>query len=71
VSRVFAHIRRYREIVGVLVKYGFVDAVHALHLTSYRAGGRRLLSAAATDRQVQLPLRESIWEIDAPSGMLR
>jgi len=39
-----AHVRRYSEIVGVLVKYGFVDVVHALHLTSYLAAGRRLLA---------------------------
>ena len=42
-------IRRYREIVAVLVKYGFIDVVHALHLTSYLAVGRRLLSAAGHD----------------------
>lgn len=40
-----AHVRRYSEIVAVLVKYGFVDVVHALHLTSYLAAGRRILSA--------------------------
>jgi ubiquinone biosynthesis protein len=40
-----AHIRRYREIVSVLVKYGFIDVVEALHLTAYLAAGRRVLSA--------------------------
>jgi ubiquinone biosynthesis protein len=45
------HIRRYKDIVSVLVKYGFVDVVQALHLTSYRAGGRRLL--AAVGRRVE------------------
>jgi hypothetical protein len=40
-----AHVRRYSEIVGVLVKYGFVDVVHALHLTPYLAASRRVLSA--------------------------
>lgn len=38
------HVRRYREIVGVLVTYGFADVVQALHLTLYVAAGRRLLS---------------------------
>jgi ubiquinone biosynthesis protein len=38
-------VGRYSEIVGVLVRFGFVDVVHALHLTSYLAAGRRLLSA--------------------------
>jgi ubiquinone biosynthesis protein len=38
------HIGRYREIVGVLMAYGFVDVVQALHLTPYLAAGRRVLS---------------------------
>jgi ubiquinone biosynthesis protein len=44
-----AHIRRYREIVGVLVKYGFVDVVQALHLSPYLVAGRRLLSAVGRE----------------------
>jgi ubiquinone biosynthesis protein len=40
-----AHMRRFAEIVAVLVKYGFVDVVDALHLRPYLAAGRRLLSA--------------------------
>lgn len=40
-----AHLRRYSEIVSVLVKYGCVDVVHALHLTPYLAAGWRVLSA--------------------------
>jgi len=49
-----AHVRRYSEIVGVLVKYGFVDVVHALHLASYVAAGRRLLSALGRDAGPEL-----------------
>ena len=41
------HLRRYREIARVLVTYGFVDVVHALHLTPYLAAGRRILAFAA------------------------
>ena len=41
------HLRRYHEIVRVLVTYGFVDVVHALHLTPYLAAGRRMLAFAA------------------------
>jgi ubiquinone biosynthesis protein len=40
------HVRRYSEIVAILVKYGFVDVVHALHLTAYVTAGRRVLSLA-------------------------
>ena len=41
-----AHARRYAEIVTVLVKYGFDDAVRALHLGASMRAGRRLLAAA-------------------------
>jgi ubiquinone biosynthesis protein len=38
-------VRRYGEIVSVLVKYGFVDVVDALHLRPYLDAGRRVLAA--------------------------
>lgn len=41
----FAHMRRYHEIASTLVRYGFVDVVHALHLTPYLNAGRRLAAA--------------------------
>jgi ubiquinone biosynthesis protein len=41
-----AHARRYAEIVTILVKYGFDDAVRALHLGASMRAGRRLLAAA-------------------------
>jgi len=40
-----APARRYAEIVAVLVKYGFADAVRTLHLMPYLRAGRRLLAA--------------------------
>jgi ubiquinone biosynthesis protein len=47
-----SHARRYAEIVAVLVKYGFVDVVRALHLTPYLNVGRRILTA--TGKQTSL-----------------
>ena len=41
-----AHARRYAEIAAVLVKYGFDDAIKALHLTPSLRAGRRVLAAA-------------------------
>ncbi len=35
-------LRRYREIIGVLVKYGFEDVVDRMGLARYQALGRRL-----------------------------
>src|SRR5574341_1971581 len=46
-----AHAKRYTEIVSTLVKFGFADAVRALHLTPYVHAGRRALAAAG--RQVE------------------
>ena len=43
------HARRYTEIVAVLVKYGFTDAVRALHLMPYLRAGRRVMAAAGRD----------------------
>lgn len=58
VSRL-TRMRRYREIASVLVKYGFVDVVRALRLTSYRMGGRRLLVAAGrhVEPEMSRPVR--------------
>lgn len=44
-----AHVRRYSEIVSILVKYGFVDVVDALHLRAYLTAGRRVLSTLGHD----------------------
>ena len=46
-----AHARRYAEIVAVLVRFGFDDAVRALHLTPPLRAGRRLM--AVTGRRVE------------------
>ena len=48
------HVRRYGEIVAVLVRYGFTDVVRALHLTSYLAAGRRALSMFGRDPRSDL-----------------
>jgi ubiquinone biosynthesis protein len=42
-------MRRYSEIVAVLVKHGFVDVVEALHLKTSFAAGRRVLSVLGHD----------------------
>ena len=49
-----ARMRRYSEIVSILVKYGFVDVVHALHLAPYLAAGRRVLTALGHDGHPEL-----------------
>ncbi len=54
-ARRLGHLRRYHDIAAVLVKYGFVDVVDALHLAPYRAGGRPpRRSGAAMENQAPL-----------------
>ena len=48
------HVRRYSEIVAILVKYGFVDIVHSLHLTPYLAASRRVLSLVGREPTPEL-----------------
>ena len=69
-SHGFPHVgqvRRFAEIAGVLVKYGFVDVVHALHLTPYLAAGRRVWSAVGGRSDPDLPrsvrLRQAFEEL--------
>jgi ubiquinone biosynthesis protein len=50
-----AHARRYTEILSVLIKYGFTDAVRALHLMPYLRAGRRVLAAAGRRVEPEAP----------------
>lgn len=47
-------MRRFAEIASILVKYGFVDVVDALHLTPYLAAGRWVWSALGGERRQPL-----------------
>lgn len=49
-----SHMRRYSEIVTILVKFGFVDVVRALHLSPYLAAGRRALALVGRDARPDL-----------------
>ncbi len=43
-SRTYSHIKRYRQILTVLIKYGFDDLLERLHVNRYlRLGGRLIL----------------------------
>jgi ubiquinone biosynthesis protein len=39
----YRNLRRYRQIVGVLVKYGFAEVVHRMNLVPYLQMGRRII----------------------------
>ncbi|MDY6912538.1 MAG: AarF/ABC1/UbiB kinase family protein, partial [Chloroflexota bacterium] len=40
-GRTYQHMNRYREIVTVLVKYGFEDFISKIHLEKYIIGGEK------------------------------
>ncbi|MCL0059830.1 AarF/UbiB family protein [Dehalococcoidia bacterium] len=58
VSRTYRHINRYREIVTVLVKYGFDDLITRSNLEKYIDFGRKLLPGERERDVVSL----SRWE---------
>ncbi|HBR10227.1 TPA: ABC transporter, partial [Candidatus Acetothermia bacterium] len=58
VSRTYRHINRYREIVTVLVKYGFDDLITRSNLDKYIDFGRKLLRGKREEDVVSL----SRWE---------
>lgn len=44
IGRAYRDLKRYREIIGVLFKYGFSDVVRLLHLERYVEMGMHLIS---------------------------
>lgn len=43
IGRTYRHIKRYRQILQVFLKYGFVDVIDALRLDQYIEVGRQLI----------------------------
>ncbi len=64
IHRRYRHLKRYRQIAAVLVKYGFADLVERLNLGAYLQVGRRLLrlkaaaEGASTPQRLRLALEE-------------
>ena len=53
VNRNIRTIRRYRTILGVLIKYGFGHFVEQLNIDYYLELGKRLMSVGKTDREIE------------------
>lgn len=45
IGRTYRHLNRYRQILSVLLKYGFDDLVDRLHIDQYIEIGRRIIAA--------------------------
>lgn len=43
ITRQYRNIRRYRQIINVLLKYGFGDIIHRLHLEHYLQLGMKII----------------------------
>ncbi len=65
-SRTYRHVNRYRQILTVLVKYGFEDLVNRLHILQYIEQGRQLITrqrreqveSLSTAQRIRLMLQE-------------
>ena len=47
IGRTYRHLNRYRQILSVLLKYGFDDLVDRLHIDQYIEIGRRIIAAGS------------------------
>ncbi|MBN1352175.1 hypothetical protein JXJ21_22440 [candidate division KSB1 bacterium] len=59
IDRRYRHFRRYRQIVGVLVKYGFDDIADRTGLLRYFQSGKRLFTRGK-DKHIHLSTAERI-----------
>lgn len=60
VSRTYSHIKRYRQILTVLIKYGFDDLLERLHVNRYLRLGGRLIFKRKTNAAEGLTRHERV-----------
>lgn len=53
INRNIRSIRRYRTILGILIKYGFGHIVEQLNISYYLQLGRRLVTLGATPKEIE------------------
>jgi ubiquinone biosynthesis protein len=53
INRNIRSIRRYRTILGILIKYGFGHIVEQLNINYYLELGRRLVTLGATPKEIE------------------
>ncbi len=52
-NRNLRSIRRYRTVLGILIKYGFGQFVEQLNITSYLELGRRIVTLGTAPREIE------------------
>ena len=60
VGRTYRHLNRYREILGVLFKYGFGDIVETLKIEQYLEVGLQMISKKRRDQIEKLSRAERV-----------
>lgn len=60
IGRTYRHLNRYRQILGVLFKYGFGDLVETLRIEQYIEIGLQMISRKRRDRLERLSRAERI-----------
>jgi ubiquinone biosynthesis protein len=60
VGRTYRHVRRYKEIVSILIKYGFGDVVDALNVKQYIETGWQKISGKQPDQIEKLSRPERV-----------
>jgi ubiquinone biosynthesis protein len=57
ISRTYRHLQRYRQILGILVKYGFADLIQQIQLPQILQRGLRLFSHGLWEERMSRPER--------------
>ncbi|RJQ70210.1 MAG: AarF/ABC1/UbiB kinase family protein [Desulfobacteraceae bacterium] len=60
IGRTYRHLNRYRQILGVLFKYGFGDLIETLRIEQYIEIGLQMISRKRRDRLEKLTRAERI-----------
>jgi len=55
IARTYRHVNRYRELIGILIKYGFQDIVERLNLRYYLELGKSVLMQRPAEHVQQIP----------------
>ncbi|MCP4670532.1 MAG: AarF/ABC1/UbiB kinase family protein, partial [Desulfobacula sp.] len=53
VSKRYRHLKRYQQIIGIIVKYGFENIIHAMHIDRYIESGLDLIPFVKRDEKVE------------------
>ncbi len=53
VGKRYRHLMRYQQIIGVILKYGFENIIHAMHIDRYIESGLQLIPFVARHEKVE------------------